>query len=65
MGVSQNHGYLFAGPYNMDYSILESILGSPYFGKFPYEVRGKMAPVMENRENLTINSGLGPCSVEA
>ena len=37
MGVSQNWGYLFGGPYNKDYSILGSILGSPYFGKLPYE----------------------------
>ena len=36
MGVSQNSGYLFGGPYNKDYSILVSILGSPYFGKLPY-----------------------------
>ena len=35
MGVSQNQGYLFGGPYNKDYSILGSILGSPYFGKLP------------------------------
>ena len=35
MGVSQNYGYLFGGPNNKDYSILGSILGSPYFGKLP------------------------------
>ena len=29
-------GYLFGGPYNKDYSILGSILGSPHFGKLPY-----------------------------
>ena len=28
--------YLFGVPYNKDYSILGSILGSPYFGKLPY-----------------------------
>ena len=28
-------GTLFRGPYNKDYSILGSILGSPYFGKLP------------------------------
>ena len=33
MGVSQNYGYLFGGPHNKDYSILGSILGSPYCGK--------------------------------
>ena len=31
--LSQNWGYLFAGPYKKDYSTLGSILGSPYFGK--------------------------------
>ena len=36
MGVSQNYGYLLGGPNNKDYSILGSILGSPYFGKLPY-----------------------------
>ena len=36
MGVSQNQGYHFRGPNNKDYSILGSILGSPYFGKLPY-----------------------------
>ena len=35
MGVSQNQGYLFGGPYHKDYSIVGSILGSPYFGKLP------------------------------
>ena len=33
MGVSQNYGYLLGGPYNRDYSIWGSILGSPYLGK--------------------------------
>ena len=36
MGVSQNEGYHFGDPHNKDYSILGSILGSPYFGKPPY-----------------------------
>ena len=36
MGVSQNWGYHFRGPHNKDYSILGSILGSPYLGKLPY-----------------------------
>ena len=35
MGVSQDWGYPFEGPNNEDYSILGSILGSPYFGKLP------------------------------
>ena len=29
-------GVAFWGPYNKDYSILGSILGSPYFEKLPY-----------------------------
>ena len=33
--VSQNLGYLFGGPYNKDYNILGSILGSRSFGKLP------------------------------
>ena len=36
MGVCQNYGYHFRGPHNKDYSILGSILGSPYLGKLPY-----------------------------
>ena len=35
VGVSQFRGTLFRGPYNKDYSILGSILGSPDFGKLP------------------------------
>ena len=41
MGVSQNCGYLFGVPILNDYSILGSILGSPYFGKLPYEVMNR------------------------
>ena len=29
-------GYHFRGPQSKDYSILGSILGSPYFGKLPF-----------------------------
>ena len=36
MGVSPNEGYHFGSPKNKDYSILRSILGSPYFVKLPY-----------------------------
>ena len=36
MRVSQNKGYHFGDPHNKDYSILGSILGSPYFGKPPW-----------------------------
>ena len=38
MGVSQNMGCLLGGPHNKDYSILGSILGSPYLGKLPYHM---------------------------
>ena len=41
MGVSQNLGYLIGGPYNKDYNILGSILGSPYFVKLPNRDTGK------------------------
>ena len=36
MGACQDYGYHFRGPHNKDYSILGSILGSPFFGKLPY-----------------------------
>ena len=36
MGVSQNYGYLFGGPYNKDYSILGSIFEYLNLGKLPY-----------------------------
>ena len=36
LGVSQNLGYHFGGPYNKDDSIWGSLLGSPYFGKLPF-----------------------------
>ena len=35
MEVSQNLEVPFWGLYSKDYSILGSILGSPYFGKLP------------------------------
>ena len=35
-GFPKIRGTLAGGPYNKDYNILESILGSPYFGKLPY-----------------------------
>ena len=37
MGVSQNYAYHFGGPHNKDYNIFGSILGSPNFGKLPYD----------------------------
>ena len=33
-------GYFVGGPYNKDYHILVSILGSPYSGKLPCRVLG-------------------------
>ena len=38
MRVSKNYGYLVGCPHNKDYSILGSILGSPYLGKLPYSL---------------------------
>ena len=35
VGVSQNWGYHFGGPYTKGYSILGSLLGCPHFGKLP------------------------------
>ena len=36
-GFPKNEGYHFGGPKNKDYSILGSLLGSPYSGKLPHE----------------------------
>ena len=41
MGVCQNYGYPFGGPYNKDYNILRSILGSRHLGNVPYRDDGK------------------------
>ena len=41
-GFPRIRGTLFGGPYNKDYSILGSILGSPYFGKVPNELESKL-----------------------
>ena len=38
-------GVPYWGPHNKDYSILGSILGSPYFGKLPYRDNGKMETI--------------------
>ena len=35
MGGSQIRGTILGGPYNKDYSILGSILGSPILGNYP------------------------------
>ena len=37
-GFPKIRGTFVGGPYNKDYSILVSILGSPYFGKLPFRV---------------------------
>ena len=36
-GFPEIRSTLLGGPYNKDYSILGSILGSPYLGKLPYK----------------------------
>ena len=50
MGFPKIRGALFGGPHNKDYSILGSILGSPYFGKLPY---GHSIPNCEDRMERT------------
>ena len=62
MGVYQNEGYHFRGSSKKDYSILGSILGSPYFGKVPNTNNncdrfGSGQP----QENWKTWSGLKPC----
>ena len=57
MGFSQNEGYRFGGPYNTDYSILGSRLGSPYFGKLPDVVPSVL---LVAREPCHICAWLGP-----
>ena len=54
MGVSQNLGVPFWGPNNKDYSILGSILGSPYFGKLPNQ---------ENHEIMRLKRSRCCCSL--
>ena len=56
MGVSQNWGYLFCGPYNKDYSIWGSILGYPNFGKLPHASlhKGHMATVQDNVTRMNV-----------
>ena len=56
MGVSQNLGYHFGGPHNKDYSILESMLGSPYVGKIPY------TSLQNDRDDLGLRHFLIPGS---
>ena len=38
-GLPKILGTFFGGPHNKDYSILGSILGSPYFGKLPSSLK--------------------------
>ena len=60
-GVSQNYGYLFGDPYNKDYSILGSILGSPYFGKLAYlGCKGTVGMVQLQRMAAPPQSGHSP-----
>ena len=55
MGVSQHYGYFFGGPHNKDYSILGSVLASPYFGNLG---NYRHIWIMEKKMDTTI-SGLG------
>ena len=45
-------GVPFGGPNNKDYSILGSILGSPYFGKLPYNEETPLFTVYQEYGNL-------------
>ena len=36
--IPKIRGTFFGGPYSKDYSILGSILGSPYLGKLPFKI---------------------------
>ena len=45
-------GVPFGGPYNKDYSILGSILGSPYFRKLPYSGSQKVKGAVLKEEIL-------------
>ena len=63
-------GTLFGDPHNKDYSILGSILGSPYFGKLPYELPFLILKVFKHRlpegipDSLSLIHGLEvpPCT---
>ena len=50
--VYRNLGYLFRGPYNQDYGILGSILGSPYLWKLPPGDLGGRASASEGQRGL-------------
>ena len=67
--VSQNYGYLFRDPHDKDFSILGSILGSPYLGKLPYLLLWQKGS-RKRRFLLTVQAALavrhyqgGPCPV--
>ena len=60
MGLSQIRGTLFRGPYNKDYSILGSILGSPCFGKLPYgEIPRECSGIWGGMEPPKLSRGQG------
>ena len=46
LGGSQNWGYHFRGPIIKDYSILRSILESPYFGKLPFRTKSQKSVLL-------------------
>ena len=53
------------GPYNQDYSIWGSILGSPYFGKLPYLAPGYClaSPACQRCQERLVDRVMsaGPC----
>ena len=42
MGFPKIRGTFLGGPHNKDYSFLGCILGSPHFGKLPFERESKL-----------------------
>ena len=64
MVVSQNYGYHFGGSFNKDYSILGSILGSPYLGKLPYTytyISGDIRKYVETHSSMHSDVSVHEC----
>ena len=60
MEISQNWGgYLFGNSYNKYYTILGSILGSPYFGTLPYSLTPYYEPVSPGTEHSPFRDYMG------
>ena len=55
MGVSQNEGCLFGGPYSKNYNILGSILGTPYLGKRSNDVSGSRVKPLDHSNGKSVD----------